>query len=44
MRGIKAIIKKELSDHFSSFRFVIIFALIAMISLAIHYITVIRLL
>ncbi len=37
MRGIKAIIKKELSDHFSSFRFVIIFALIAMISLITAY-------
>ena len=37
MHGIKVIIKKELADHFSSYRFVIIFALIAMISLISAY-------
>jgi ABC-2 type transport system permease protein len=37
MRGIQAIIKKELADHFSSYRFVIIFALIAMVSLITAY-------
>ncbi len=37
MRGIKAIIKKELSDHFSSYRFIILFALIAMVSLITVY-------
>jgi len=37
VHGIKVIIKKELADHFSSYRFVIIFALIAMISLITAY-------
>ena len=37
MRGIEVILKKELADHFSSYRFVIIFALIAMISLITAY-------
>ncbi|MBC8247669.1 MAG: ABC transporter permease subunit [Deltaproteobacteria bacterium] len=37
MKGIKAIVRKELSDHFSSYRFVIIFALIAMVSLITAY-------
>ncbi|MDH3799614.1 MAG: ABC transporter permease, partial [Desulfobacterales bacterium] len=37
MRGIKTIIKKELADHFASYRFTIIFALIAMISLITAY-------
>lgn len=37
MSGIKAILKKELSDHFSSYRFIILFALIAMISLITAY-------
>ena len=37
MQGIKVILKKELADHFSGYRFVIIFALIAMISLIIAY-------
>ncbi len=37
MRGLAAIIKKELADHFSSYRFVILFALIAMISLITAY-------
>jgi ABC-2 type transport system permease protein len=35
--GIKVIIKKELADHFSSYRFTIIFALIAMVSLITAY-------
>jgi ABC-2 type transport system permease protein len=37
MTGIGAIFKKELSDHFSSYRFVILFALIAMVSLITAY-------
>ena len=37
MRGVNVILKKELADHFSSYRFVIIFALIAMISLITAY-------
>ena len=37
MQGIKVILEKELADHFSSYRFVIIFALIAMISLITAY-------
>jgi ABC-2 type transport system permease protein len=37
VHGIKVILKKELADHFSSYRFVIIFALIAMISLISAY-------
>ena len=37
MQGIKPILKKELADHFSSYRFVIIFALIAMVSLITAY-------
>lgn len=37
MRGIKTIFKKELADHFSSNRFIIIFALIAMVSLITAY-------
>lgn len=37
MNGIKAILKKELADHFSSYRFMILFALITMISLIIAY-------
>jgi len=35
--GINVIIKKELADHFSSYRFTIIFALIAMVSLITAY-------
>jgi ABC-2 type transport system permease protein len=35
--GIKTITKKELADHFSSYRFTIIFALIAMVSLVTAY-------
>lgn len=37
MQRLKAIIKKELADHFSSYRFAIIFALIAMVSLITAY-------
>lgn len=39
MHGLKTIIKKELADHFSSYRFTIIFALIAMASLITAYMT-----
>jgi len=37
MNGISAIIRKELADHFSSYRFIILFALIAMVSLITTY-------
>jgi ABC-2 type transport system permease protein len=37
MTGIRAIIRKELADHFSSYRFMILFALIAMVSLITTY-------
>lgn len=37
MHGLKAILKKELGDHFSSYRFMILFGLIAMVSLIIVY-------
>jgi ABC-2 type transport system permease protein len=37
MRGLSAIYRKELADHFSSYRFVILFALIAMVSLITSY-------
>lgn len=37
MQGIFAVYKKEISDHFSSYRFVILFALIAMVSLITSY-------
>jgi ABC-2 type transport system permease protein len=37
VRGINVIVKKELADHFSSYRFSIIFALIAMVSLITAY-------
>jgi ABC-2 type transport system permease protein len=37
MQGLYPIFKKELSDHFSSYRFVIFFALIAMISFITSY-------
>lgn len=37
MNGIKPILKKELADHFSSYRFLIVFALIAMVSLITVY-------
>lgn len=37
MNGIKTIFKKELTDHFSSYRFMILFSLIAMVSLITAY-------
>ena len=37
MHGIRTIIRKELADHFSSYRFIILFALIAMVSLITVY-------
>ena len=37
MQGWKPIFKKELADHFSSYRFIILFSLIAMVSLIIAY-------
>jgi len=37
MNGIRAIVRKELADHFSSYRFIILFALIAMVSLITTY-------
>jgi ABC-2 type transport system permease protein len=37
MRGILVIFKKELADHFSSYRFLILFALIAMVSMLTAY-------
>ncbi len=37
MNGIRAIVRKELADHFSSYRFIILFALIAMASLITVY-------
>ena len=36
-QGLTTIVKKELADHFSSYRFTIIFALIAMLSLITAY-------
>jgi ABC-2 type transport system permease protein len=35
--GVNAILKKELSDHFGSYRFIILFGLIAMVSLITVY-------
>ncbi|MDZ7696281.1 MAG: ABC transporter permease subunit [Deltaproteobacteria bacterium] len=37
MQGISAVYRKELSDHFTSYRFVILFALIAMVSFITSY-------
>ncbi len=37
MQGLIAIYRKELADHFSSYRFVILFALIAMVSFITSY-------
>jgi ABC-2 type transport system permease protein len=37
VNGIKTILKKELADHFSSYRFIMLFALIAMVSLITAY-------
>lgn len=39
MSGFRAIVRKELSDHFSSYRFIILFALIAMVSLVLVYLS-----
>ncbi|MFP3929167.1 MAG: ABC transporter permease, partial [Desulfobacteraceae bacterium] len=37
MTGVLAVYRKELADHFSSYRFVILFALIAMVSFITTY-------
>ena len=37
MQGLAAVFKKELCDHFSSYRFVILFALIGMVSFITSY-------
>jgi len=37
MEGLSAVFRKELQDHFSSFRFAILFALIAMVSFITSY-------
>ncbi len=37
--GLVVVFKKELADHFNSYRFVILFALIAMVSLISTYMT-----
>jgi ABC-2 type transport system permease protein len=37
MHGLTTIVKKELADHFSSYRFLLLFALIAMVSLITVY-------
>jgi ABC-2 type transport system permease protein len=37
MQGLLAIYRKELADHFSSYRFIILFALIAMVSFITSY-------
>ena len=37
MQGLFAVYKKELADHFSSYRFVILFALIAMVAFITSY-------
>ncbi len=37
MQGLYAVFRKELSDHFTSYRFVILFALIAMVSIITSY-------
>ena len=37
MKGLTTIVKKELADHFSSYRFTIIFGLVATLSLVIVY-------
>ncbi|NIS59963.1 MAG: ABC transporter permease subunit [Proteobacteria bacterium] len=38
-QGLLVVFKKELADHFSSYRFIILFALIAMVSLISTYMT-----
>ena len=42
MKGLAAIVRKELADHFASHRFAILFALIAMVSLITAYIVGIK--
>jgi len=37
LRGLRAIVKKELADHLSSYRFLILFCLILMVSLILVY-------
>ncbi len=39
VHGLLVVFKKELTDHFSSYRFIILFALIAMVSLISTYMT-----
>ncbi|HDG98654.1 MAG: ABC transporter [Deltaproteobacteria bacterium] len=43
MQGLYAVFRKELADHFSSYRFVILFALIAMVSFITSYVAAIHL-
>lgn len=43
MRGLFAVYRKELSDHFSSYRFVMLFALIAMVSFITSYMAAVSL-
>lgn len=43
MQGLYAVFRKELSDHFSSYRFVILFALIAMVSFITSYMAAVHL-
>jgi ABC-2 type transport system permease protein len=43
MHGLYAVFRKELSDHFSSNRFVILFALIAMVSFITSYMAAVQL-
>jgi len=38
MQGLKVIFRKELADHFSSYRFLVLFALIWMVSLVTTYV------
>ena len=43
MQGLYAVFRKELADHFSSYRFVILFALIAMVSFITSYVAAMHL-
>jgi ABC-2 type transport system permease protein len=43
MHGLMAVYRKELSDHFTSYRFVILFALIAMVSFITSYMAAVHL-
>jgi ABC-2 type transport system permease protein len=43
MHGLMAVYRKEISDHFSSYRFVLLFALIAMVSFITSYMAAIHL-